>query len=114
MSSYLSIVLIYVFILGQTLGPGPVSASLAALSYPTLRRGTGRLGLKEWCELAPSSACPSFPPLLAKIGLSSLTLALVPIAGLLSLWMVKWEPVGSRAEDDVIKEHEISGTEPAT
>ncbi|MCA1454277.1 hypothetical protein I6F35_13775 [Bradyrhizobium sp. BRP22] len=56
-----------------------------------------------------------FPPLLAKNGLSNLmlALALVPIAGLLSLWMVTWEPVGSRSEDDVIGEPMIARNQPA-
>jgi Na+/melibiose symporter-like transporter len=44
-----------------------------------------------------------FPPLMAKIGLAKLMLALVlvPCAGLLSLWAIKWEPIGSNIEGTV-------------
>jgi hypothetical protein len=57
-----------------------------------------------------------FPPLLAKIGLSNLMLALAlsPLTGLLALWLVKWEPVGSAVEDDVIEGNAIPGASPAT
>ncbi|MCA6106734.1 MFS transporter [Bradyrhizobium cenepequi] len=114
-SPYFSIVLIYGFILGQTLGPGSVSASLATLSYPTLLRGTGAGWAQGMVRIGTIIGLFFFPLLLAKIGLSNLmlALALVPVAGLLSLWMVKWEPVRSRSEDDVIEGHMISPNEPA-
>jgi MFS transporter, putative metabolite transport protein len=113
---YVSIMLIYVFIFGQTLGPGSVSASLAALSYPTLLRGTGAGWAQGMVRIGTIIGLFFFPPLLAAIGLSKLmlVLALVPITGLLSLWLVKWEPVGSRIEDDVVANRIIPGAEPAT
>jgi putative MFS transporter len=114
-SPYLSIALIYVFILGQTLGPGSVSASLAALSYPTLLRGTGAGWAQGMVRVGTIAGLFFFPPLLAKIGLSQLmlVLALSPMIGLLALWLVKWEPVGSPTEDDVIEHHVIPAAEPA-
>jgi MFS transporter, putative metabolite transport protein len=114
-SPYVSIMLIYFFILGQTLGPGSVSASLAALSYPTLLRGTGTGWAQGMVRIGTILGLFFFPPLLAWIGLSSLmlVLALVPLTGLLSLWLVRWEPVGSRVEE-VIETGAIPGTAPAT
>jgi MFS transporter, putative metabolite transport protein len=114
-SPYVSIVLIYVFILGQTLGPGSVSASLAALSYPTLLRGTGTGWAQGMVRIGTIIGLFFFPPLLASIGLSRLmlVLALVPLTGLLSLWLVRWEPVGSRIEE-VIESDAIHGAKPAT
>ncbi|WP_213773661.1 hypothetical protein [Bradyrhizobium sp. dw_78] len=86
-SPYFSIVLIYVFILGQTLGPGSVSASLAALSYPAFLRGTGAGRAQGMVRISTIIGLFFFPPPLAKIGLSRLmlVLALMPLTGLLSL-----------------------------
>ncbi len=115
-SPYVSIMLIYVFIFGQTLGPGSVSASLAALSYPTLLRGTGAGWAQGMVRVGTIVGLFFFPPLLAKIGLSNLmlVLALSPLTGLLALWLIKWEPVGSPTEDDVVEGHAVPGAEPAT
>jgi MFS family permease len=115
-SPYVSIMLIYVFILGQTLGPGSVSASLAALSYPTLLRGTGAGWAQGMVRIGTIIGLFFFPPLLAKIGLPTLmlVLALVPVAGLLSLWFVKWEPVGSQIEDNTLEGDTIPNAKPAT
>jgi MFS family permease len=104
-SPYLSIVLIYAFILGQTLGPGSVSASLAALSYPTSLRGTGTGWAQGMVRGGTIIGLFFFPPLLAKVGLSTLMLMLTlsPLTGLLALWLVKWEPVGNQTEDDLVQ-----------
>jgi hypothetical protein len=108
--------LIYVFILSRTLGPGSVSASLAALSYPTLLRGTGTGWAQGMVRIGTIIGLFFFPPLLAKIGLSNLMLALAlsPLTGLLALWLIKWEPVGGSIEDDVIESNAIAGANPAT
>lgn len=115
-SPYVSIMLIYFFILGQTVGPGSVSASLAALSYPTLLRGTGTGWAQGMVRIGTIIGLFFFPPLLAKIGLSNLMLALSlsPIAGLLALWLIKWEPVGSPIEEDIVEGNAIRGANPAT
>jgi putative MFS transporter len=112
-SPYVSIALIYIFIFGQTLGPGSVSASLAALSYPTLLRGTGAGWAQGMVRIGTIIGLFLFPPLLAKIGLSKLmlVLALSPLTGLLALWLIKWEPVGARNEADAPNVHAISVAE---
>jgi MFS transporter, putative metabolite transport protein len=114
-SPYVSIVLIYVFILGQTLGPGSVSASLAALSYPTLLRGTGTGWAQGMVRIGTIAGLFFFPPLLAQIGLSKLmlVLTLVPLTGLLSLWLIKWEPVGSQIEDNLEALGQVKGAQKA-
>lgn len=101
-SPFVSILLIYTFILGQTLGPGSVSASIAALSYPTLLRGTGTGWAQGMVRVGTIFGLFFFPPLLAQIGLPKLMLALVlvPVGGLLSLWAIKWEPIGQQIESE--------------
>jgi len=101
-SPFISILLIYGFILGQTLGPGSVSASIAALSYPTLLRGTGTGWAQGMVRVGTIIGLFFFPLLLAQFGLAKLMLALVlvPCTGLLSLWAIKWEPIGSNIESD--------------
>ncbi|MDB5607467.1 MAG: transporter Major Facilitator Superfamily [Bradyrhizobium sp.] len=114
-SPYVSIMLIYFFILGQTLGPGSVSASMAALSYPTMLRGTGTGWAQSMVRIGTIIGLFFFPPLLAQIGLSKLmlVLALVPLVGLLSLWIVKWEPIGSQIESEPREAAVIGGVENA-
>jgi MFS family permease len=114
-SPYVSIMLIYVFILGQTLGPGSVSASMAALSYPTMLRGTGTGWAQSMVRIGTIIGLFFFPPLLAQIGLSKLmlVLALVPLVGLLSLWIVKWEPIGNQIESEPREAAVIGGVENA-
>jgi MFS transporter, putative metabolite transport protein len=104
-SPFVSILLIYGFILGQTLGPGSVSASIAALSYPTLLRGTGAGWAQGMVRVGTIIGLFFFPPLLAKIGLAKLMLGLVlvPCTGLLALWAIKWEPIGSNIEEDTVE-----------
>ncbi|HEX3505145.1 MAG TPA: MFS transporter [Xanthobacteraceae bacterium] len=99
-SPYVSIMLIYGFILGQTLGPGSVSASMAALSYPTLLRGTGTGWAQGMVRIGTILGLFFFPALLAQVGLPKLMLMLVlmPAIGLLSLWAINWEPIGKEIE----------------
>jgi putative MFS transporter len=101
-SPFVSILLIYLFILGQTMGPGSVSASMSALSYPTLLRGTGTGWAQGMVRVGTIVGLFFFPPLLAEIGLSKLmaVLALVPLSALLSLAIIRWEPVGQNVEEE--------------
>lgn len=43
-----------------------------------------------------------------------LALSLSPLAGLLALWLIKWEPVGSPIEDGIVEGNTIPGANPAT
>src|ERR1700748_3867191 len=66
----------------------------AELSYPALLRGTGTGWAQGMVRIGTIIGLFFFPPLLAWIGLSSLmlALALVPLTGLLSMRLVRWEP----------------------
>jgi hypothetical protein len=87
----------------------------AELSYPALLRGTGTGWAQGMVRIGTIIGLFFFPPLLAWIGLSSLmlALALVPLTGLLSMRLVRWEPVGSRIEE-LIESGAIPGATPTT
>jgi len=81
-----------------------------------LLRGTGTGWAQGMVRIGTIIGLFFFPPLLAKIGLSNLMLALSlsPLAGLLALWLIKWEPVGSPIEDGVVEGNAIPGANHAT
>ena len=61
-SPYLSILLIYLFIIGQTVGPGPQATTISALAYPTIFAASAPVGPRAWSVSARSSASTSFHP----------------------------------------------------
>ena len=99
-SPYWSILLVYLFIFGQTLGPGSLCASIAALSYPTRIRGTGTGWAQGMIRLGTVLGFYFFPVIMAQIGLNRmmLVLALVPLIGLASILSASWEAIALNAD----------------
>jgi MFS transporter, putative metabolite transport protein len=89
-----------IFILAHSFGPGSQGKTMAAMSFPTEFRGVAT----GWAE-AMSRVCSIigfylFPLVLAAAGLSRtlLWLAVIPLAMLASLLLIRWEPVGQDVE----------------
>ncbi len=98
-SPYVSILLIYLFILGQTLGPGPQATTISALSYPTYIRGLGTGWAQGMVRLGTIIGLYFFPLVLAALGLNRmmLVLAVVPLIGLFAILALE-EPIGRDAD----------------
>lgn len=96
----LSIMLVGVLLFGHTFGPGAQGKTMAALSYPTEYRGVGT----GWAETVSRAGTIIglfiFPLLLTVFGqsLAMLLLASVPLAGLITLLFIRWEPIGQDVE----------------
>src|SRR5262249_49132115 len=79
-SPYLSILIVYGFIVGQAGGPGPQYATIAALSYPTHIRGIGTGWSQAVTRLGTVAGSYFTPLLMAAVGINNmmLILAIVP------------------------------------
>ena len=95
-------VLVGFFVFGQSFGPGAQGKTLAALSYPTSMRGTGTGWAESMSRVGSIVGFYVFPVLLAAYGLSTTMrwLALIPIAGLIAVLAVRWNPLATEVEDD--------------
>ncbi len=95
-SPYISILLIYLFIIGQTVGPGPQATTISALAYPTNIRGIGTGWAQGMVRLGTIIGFYFFPILLAALGINRMMLCLtvVPLIGLVAILATSWEPVG--------------------
>lgn len=91
----LSVAMLALFLLGQGVGPGSHTMTFASLSYPTSLRGVG-VGFNQTLMRASSTVSLFLFPLLAA-ALSTRVfwiIALAPLAGLLALLFIRWEPSG--------------------
>ncbi|MFD1561120.1 MFS transporter [Paraburkholderia silviterrae] len=91
----LAIVLLGAYLFAQGFGPGSHSMTYASLSYPTSLRGIG-VGLNQ--TLVRSASTVSlflFPVLAAALGTKVFwVIAIAPLASLLVLLAIRWEPSG--------------------
>jgi hypothetical protein len=83
------------FLWGQGIGPGSHSMTFASLSYPTSLRGVG-VGFNQTLMRASSTVSLFlFPVLAAALGTKVFwIIAFAPLAGLIALFAVRWEPSG--------------------
>ncbi|WP_321845680.1 MFS transporter [Paraburkholderia bannensis] len=91
----LAILLLGAYLFGQGFGPGSHSMTYASLSYPTSLRGIG-VGFNQ--TLVRSASTVSlflFPVLAAALGTKVFwVIAIAPLASLLVLLAIRWEPSG--------------------
>lgn len=99
-SIYISALLVGIFIFGHSFGPGSQGKTMAALSYPTEIRGIGMGWAESMSRVGTLLGFYVFPLILAAAGLGStlLILALIPLTGLVSLFFIRWEPIGQDIE----------------
>lgn len=99
-----SIAMLAAFVFAQAGGPGANLMSYATLSYPTRLRGVG-VGFNEAVKRVFSIVSLVFFPVLAAALSTGVfwIVALAPLAGLISLLIIKWDPTGKDvdAEDQL-------------
>ncbi|QKJ86489.1 MFS transporter [Paramixta manurensis] len=83
------------FLLGQGFGPGSHTMTYASLSYPTSLRGVG-VGFNQTLMRASSTLSLFLFPLLSAALDTGVfwVIALAPLAGLVALVVIRWEPSG--------------------
>jgi MFS family permease len=88
-----AIAFLAVFLLGQGFGPGAHTMTYASLSYPTSLRGVG-VGFNQTLMRASSTASLFLFPVLAAALSTKVfwVIALAPLAGLVALLAIRWEP----------------------
>ncbi|MEM6159916.1 MFS transporter [Erwinia sp. P6884] len=91
----ISIAMLALFLLGQGFGPGSHSMTFASLSYPTSLRGVG-VGFNQTLMRASSTLSLFLFPLLSAALSTDVfwVIALAPLAGLIALLAIRWEPSG--------------------
>lgn len=98
----LSAGLVYLFLFGHALGPGPLGMTMATLSYPTEIRGIGTGWAQAMCRVGSTAGFYFFPLMMAAVGPAHMMLILtaVPLIGLTAVLCVAWEPVGRDIEGE--------------
>lgn len=91
----ISIGMLALFLFGQGFGPGSHTMTFASLSYPTSLRGMG-VGFNQTLMRGSSTVSLFlFPVLAAALGTGVFwVIALAPLAGLIALMAIRWEPSG--------------------
>ncbi|KAB8313104.1 MFS transporter [Erwinia endophytica] len=91
----ISIAMLALFLLGQGFGPGSHTMTFASLSYPTSLRGVG-VGFNQTLMRGSSTVSLFLFPLLAAALSTNVfwVIALAPLAGLIALLAIRWEPSG--------------------
>jgi putative MFS transporter len=91
-----------VFIFGHSFGPGAQGKTMATLSYPTELRGLGTGCAEGASRVGSMIGFFLFPVSLATFGLAKtfLFFAIVPVIGLISALIIKWDPTGKDIENE--------------
>ncbi|MCP2336058.1 MFS transporter [Actinomadura rupiterrae] len=100
--TWFAFILPVLFIFGHSAGPGANGKSIAALSYRSEVRalGTGVTGMIG--SFGSVAGLYLFPQIKDGLGLGHtfLVLAVVPLSGLITCLLIKWEPTRAAAEDE--------------
>lgn len=91
---YFAAILVGVFILGHSFGPGAQGKTMATMSYPTDLRGTGTGWAEASSRVGSIVGFYVFPLVVAAVGLSQtmIILAVVPLLIFLVVLVARWEP----------------------
>jgi MFS family permease len=102
----ISIAMLALFLLGQGFGPGSHTMTFASLSYPTSLRGVG-VGFNQTLMRGSSTVSLFMFPLLSAALSTNVfwVIALAPLAGLIALLAIRWEPSGYDVDaEDFVRE----------
>lgn len=89
-------ILIGAFVFFHSFGPGAQGMTMATLSYPTSLRGTGAGFGQAVLRVGSTISLFLFPMLSHRLGSGVFyAVALAPALGLVTLLLIRWEPVGS-------------------
>ena len=85
-----------VFVFFHAFGPGGQGMTMATLSFPTSIRGAGTGWAQTMTRVGSTIGFYFFPVVREYVGLGTtlLLLSIVPVLGLLTTLLVRWEPVG--------------------
>lgn len=92
----LEAIMVGVFMLGHTIGPGPQGMAYGTLSFPTAVRGSAIGWTQGMLRVGSIIGFLAFPVLLTGLGFSTTfaLLALAPLAVLVVTLAIHWEPIG--------------------
>ncbi len=111
----LAAVFVSLFLLGHSLGPGPQGMAMAALSFPTMLRGSAIGWTQGMLRVGSIVGSFAFPLLLGAVGFNATfqLLMLAPLAGGLVTLLIRWEPIGKPIEEEWCQSQEME-LEPVT
>jgi predicted MFS family arabinose efflux permease len=93
--------LIGTFVFFHSSGPGAQGMTMATLSYPTSLRGVGTGFAQGVLRIGSTISLLLFPVLSKHLGTGVFfVVALAPAVGLLTLLLIRWEPVGADVDAD--------------
>jgi MFS family permease len=100
-------VMLGVFMLGHTTGPGPQGMAYAALSFPTPIRGSAVGWAQGMLRIGSITGFLFFPVVLAAIGFTATfsLLATAPIIIAAVCLIIRWEPIGVDIEAELVPSH---------
>jgi putative MFS transporter len=92
--------MVAVFMLGHTLGPGPQGMAYGTLSFPTEMRGTAVGWTQGMLRLGSVTGFFFFPVLIAALGFNRTfpLLAVSPLLIIVITLIIKWDPIGKDAD----------------
>jgi predicted MFS family arabinose efflux permease len=93
--------LLGIFMFSHAFGPGAQGMTMATLSYPTSLRGTGAGFGQAALRIGSTMALVLFPVLTDKLGTGVFfVVAIAPLAALVTLLAIRWDPVGRDVDVD--------------
>lgn len=95
-----AVVLIMVFYAAHNFGPGYAGTAMGTLSYPTNIRGISGGYAQAMTRVGGMLGAYAFPVLLSAIGMRFTigVIVLAPLAGIVAVLLIRWEPVGRDVE----------------
>ncbi len=108
-------VFVALFLFGHSLGPGPQGMAMAALSFPTMLRGSAIGWTQGMLRVGSIVGSFAFPLLMSRVGFNTTFefVALAPLAGGLVTLLIRWEPIGKSVEEEWFQSHDME-LEPLT
>ncbi|MCU4183247.1 MFS transporter [Acidiferrimicrobium sp. IK] len=95
------------FMLGHTVGPGPQCMAYGTLSFPTVIRGSSVGWTQGMLRIGSVIGFLIFPILQSALGFSATfaTLAACPLVILVAVLLIPWEPIGVDVESEWADQH---------
>jgi predicted MFS family arabinose efflux permease len=108
-------VLLGAFMFTHAAGPGAQGMTMATLSYPTELRGAGSGFSQAMLRVGSTVSLLLFPILSKHLGTTVFfVVALMPALGLLTLLLIRWEPIGVDVDTDTTQTEADQTAAPAS
>jgi putative MFS transporter len=101
----LEAVMVAVFMVGHTVGPGPQCMAYGTLSFPTAIRGSSVGWTQGMLRVGSVIGFLIFPVLQAALGFAGtfVTLAAAPLVIVIATMIIRWEPIGVDVEQEWVE-----------